>query len=153
MSLKRQRNHFSGMSNLDFRTKGDIKRIKFYQPYHKSKLFGIQGLSNYKLPFSLNKKIFSPTKGLNEGKFIKNEIQNPKVYESAVFYRDNSMKLRPKIFLRVEKSKNLDTSEYRGGSEYNGDSMMIADSIKKRKEIKMEEKLIRENLKKKIYGK
>ena len=152
MSLKRQRNHFSGMSNLDFRTKGDIKRIKFYQPYHESKLFGIQGLSNYKLPFSLNKKIFSPTKGLNEGKFIKNEIQNPKVYESAVFYRDNSMKLRPKIFLRVEKSKNLDTSEYRGGSEYNGDSMMIADSIKKRKEIKMEEKLIRENLKKKFTG-
>ena len=46
------------------------------------------------------------------------------------------MKIKPRSLLIGERSKQLDTSEYRGGLEYNGDSMMIADTIKKRKELK-----------------
>ena len=152
MSLKLRRNHFSGISNLDFRTKGDLERIKFYQPYHESKKFGIQGLSNFKLPPSVHKKLFAPTKGINEGKFEENEMPNPQNYESALFYRNNSMKIKPKVFLKVERSKQLDTSEFRGGEEYNGDSMMISETNKKRKEIKLKEKLLRENIKKRFAG-
>ena len=152
MSLKLKRIHFSGISNLDFRTKGDKGRIKFYQPYHESKAFGIQGLSNYKLPPSIHQQLFSPTKGLNEGKFIKNEMPNPKIYEAALFYRNKSMNIKPNVFLRVERAKQLDTSEYRGGGEYNGDSMMISETVKKRKEIKMKEKLQRDNIKKRFNG-
>ena len=152
MSLKLRRNHFSGISNIDYRTKGDLEKIKFYQPYHESKKFGNQGLSNYKLPSSFHKKLFSPTKGINEGKFVKNDIPNPKNYESALFYRNNSMIIKPKAFLNVERSKQLDTSEYRGGEEYNGDSMMISETNKKRKEIKIKEKLLRENIKKRFSG-
>ena len=144
MSLKVRRFHFSGISNLDFRTKGDIDRIKFYEPFHESKTFGTQGLSNYKLPSPVHNELFSPTKGLNEGKFVKNEMPNPKIYETALFYKNNHIKIKPKIFLKVQRSKQLDTSEYSGGQEYNGDSMMISEINKKRKEIK-----IKENMKKK----
>ena len=152
MSLKLRRNHFSGISNLDFRTKGDSERVKFFQPYHESKKFGMQGLSNYKLPISVHKKLFSPTKGINEGKFVKNEMPNPKIYEPALFYRNNSMRIKPKAFLNVERSKHLDTSDYRGGGEYNGDSMMISETNKKRKEIKIKEKIFRESIKKRYSG-
>ena len=152
MSLKVRRFHFSGISNLDFRTKGDIDRIKFYEPFHESKTFGTQGLSNYKLPSPVHNELFSPTKGLNEGKFVKNEMPNPKIYETALFYKNNHIKIKPKIFLRVQRSKQLDTSEYSGGQEYNGDSMMISEINKKRKEIKIKEKLERENIKKRFNG-
>ena len=152
MSLKVRRFHFSGISNLDFRTKGDIDRIKFYEPFHESKTFGTQGLSNYKLPSPVHNELFSPTKGLNEGKFVKNDMPNPKIYETALFYKNNNIKIKPKIFLRVQRSKQLDTSEYSGGQEYNGDSMMISEINKKRKEIKIKEKLERENIKKRFNG-
>ena len=152
MSLKVRRFHFSGISNLDFRTKGDIDRIKFYEPFHESKTFGTQGLSNYKLPSPVHNELFSPTKGLNEGKFVKNEMPNPKIYETALFYKNNHIKIKPKIFLKVQRSKQLDTSEYSGGQEYNGDSMMISEINKKRKEIKIKEKLERENIKKRFNG-
>jgi hypothetical protein len=152
MSLKVRRFHFSGISNLDFRTKGDIDRIKFYEPFHESKTFGTQGLSNYKLPSTVHNELFSPTKGLNEGKFVKNDMPNPKIYETALFYKNNHIKIKPKIFLRVQRSKQLDTSEYSGGQEYNGDSMMISEINKKRKEIKIKEKLERENIKKRFNG-
>ena len=152
MSLKVRRFHFSGISNLDFRTKGDIDRIKFYEPFHESKTFGTQGLSNYKLPSPVHNELFFPTKGLNEGKFVKNEMPNPKIYETALFYKNNHIKIKPKIFLRVQRSKQLDTSEYSGGQEYNGDSMMISEINKKRKEIKIKEKLERENIKKRFNG-
>ena len=152
MSLKRPRIHLSGISNNDFRTKGETKNIKRFQPYHESKNFGMQGLGNYKLPFSIHKELFKPTIGLNEGKYVENDIQNPKIYDTAFFYHNNSMKIKPRSLLIGERSKQLDTSEYRGGLEYNGDSMMIADTIKKRKEIKIKEKLIQENLKKKHIG-
>ena len=148
MSLKLRRIHFSGISNLDFRTKGDEARTKFYQPFHISKPFGIQGLSNYKLPPSVHKRLFYPTKGINEGKFEQNEMQNPKVYETALFYRNNSMKIKPKVFLTLERAKQLDTSEFRGGGEYNGDSMMISEIVKKRNEMK--ERILRENVEKRL---
>ena len=56
MSLKRPRIHFSGISNKDFRTKGETVEIKKYQPFHESKNFGMLGLANYKLPLSMHKE-------------------------------------------------------------------------------------------------
>ena len=152
MSLKRPRIHFSGISNNDFRTKGEIKKIKLFQPFHESKNFGMMGLSNYKLPLSIHKELFKPTIGINEGKYVENDIQYPKIYDSSLFYQNNSMRIKPKNILIGQRSKQLDTSEYRGGLEYNGDSMMIVETNKKRKEIKMKEKIIQENLKKKHIG-
>ena len=152
MSLKRPRIHLSGISNNDFRTKGETRQIKRFQPFHESRNFGMLGLANYKLPFSIHQELFKPTIGINEGKFVENDVQNPKIYDTALFYQNNSMKIKPKSLIIGQRSKQLDTSEYRGGLEYNGDSMMIVDTIKQRKEIKMKEKLIQENLKKKHIG-
>ena len=152
MLLKRPRIHLSGISNKDFRTKGEILEIKKYQPFHKSKNFGMMGLANYRLPFSVHKELFKPTLGINEGKYVENDVQNPKIYDSALFYQKNNMNIKPRSLLCSERPKQLDTSDHYGGLEYNGDSMMIAETNKLRKEIKMREKLIQDNLKKKHIG-
>ena len=152
MSLKRSRIHLSGISNIDFRTKGEIEEIKKYQPFHESKNFGMLGLGNHKLPYSIHKELFKPTTGLNEGKYVENDIQNPRIYESALFYQKNSMKIKPRTILIGERAKQLDTSDHRGGEEYNGDSMMICEINKQRKENKIREKLLQENLRKKHIG-
>ena len=70
MSLKRPRIHLSGISNNDFRTKGETRQIKRFQPFHESKNFGMLGLANYKLPFSIHQELFKPTIGINEGKSV-----------------------------------------------------------------------------------
>ena len=93
MLLKRPRIHLSGISNKDFRTKGEILEIKKYQPFHKSKNFGMMGLANYRLPFSVHKELFKPTLGINEAKYVENDVQNPKIYDSALFYQKNNMNL------------------------------------------------------------
>ena len=142
----------SGISNIDFRTKGEIEEIKKYQPFHESKNFGMLGLGNYKLPYSIHKKLFKPTIGINEGKYIQNNIQNPKIYESSLFYQKNYMNIKPRTILSGERAKQLDTSDHRGGEEYNGDSMMICEINKQRKEMKIREKLLQENLRKKHIG-
>ena len=152
MSLKRPRIHLSGISNKDFRTKGEVEEIRKYQPFHESKNFGMLGLANYKLPYSIHQELFKPTRGINEGKYIENDVQNPKIYDTALFYQKHSMKIKPKSLLFSERVKQLDTSDHRGGEEFNGDSMMICEINKQRKEIKMKEKLIQENLKKKHIG-
>ena len=152
MSLKRSRVHLSGISNIDFRTKGEIEEIKKYQPFHESKNFGMLGLGNHKLPYSVHKELFKPTIGINEGKYVANDIQNPKIYESSLFYQKNYMNIKPRTILSGERAKQLDTSDHRGGEEYNGDSMMICEINKQRKEMKIREKLLQENLRKKHIG-
>ena len=99
------------------------------------------GLANYRLPFSVHKELFKPTLGINEGKYLENDVQNPKIYDSALFYQKNNMNIKPRSLLCSERAKQLDTSDHHGGLEYNGDSMMIVETNKLRKEIKMREKL------------
>ena len=110
------------------------------------------GLANYKLPFSIHKELFKPTAGINERKFIENDIQNPKIYESALFYQQNDMKIKLKSLIFGERGKQLDTSDHSGGLPYNGDSMMIVETNKLRKEIKMKQKLIQDKLKRRQIG-
>ena len=65
MSLKRQRTHQCGFSNIDFRSKGEFENLKLFEPWKIPKDFGTMGKSNYHLPYSETKKILSVSKNLN----------------------------------------------------------------------------------------
>ena len=153
MSLKKQRIHISGSSNIDYKSKHDIKQIQKYYPYLQPKDFGTMGQSNYKLPFSLHEKLFKVTTLLNEKKYVENDYQNPKIYDSAIYYKKNHIHLNPKTFTIGDKIRQLDTSCKKGGHEYNGDSFLVTDVYKSRKETeinKLKEKLEDSDRKKKI---
>ena len=145
MSLKKPRIHTSGISNIDFRTKNEIDKIRFYQPFHQSRDFINMGLENYHLPDSVHDKLFKPTFAINEKKYVENDIQNPKIYDTALFYQKNSMRIIPKTFKSGDKIKQLDTSNFRGGHEYNGDSLIIPDIYKMRNQIKENSRTLHEN--------
>ena len=135
MSLKVQRMHRCGYTNLDFRSKGDFESIKLYEPWKIPKEFGTMGKSFYYPSYSEAKKIFSVSKSLNKLKSIVQGSPDPKLYPGALYYKKNNMKPNIVQEFRVERVAELDESEI-GKEKYIGDSMMIADINKSRKERK-----------------
>ena len=135
MSLKLQRIHRCGYTNLDFRSKGDFDSLKLYEPWQIPKEFGTMGKSNYYPSFSEAKKIFSVSKSLNKLKNIVQGSPDPKSYPGALYYKKNNMKPNIVQEFRIERVAELDESEI-GKEKYIGDSMMIADINKYRRERK-----------------
>ena len=145
MSLKLQRMHRCGYTNLDFRSKGDFDSVKLYEPWKIPKEFGTMGKSYYYPSFSEAKKIFSVSKSLNKLKDIVQGSPDPKSYPGALYYKKNNIKPNIVQEFRIERVAELDESEL-GKEKYIGDSMMIADINKYRKERKIKKNDIKDPL-------
>ena len=143
MSLKLQRMHRCGYTNLDFRSKGDFHSVKLYEPWKIPKEFGTMGKSFYYPSFSEAKKIFSVSKSLNKLKDIVQGSPDPKSYPGALYYKKNNIKPNIVQEFRIERVAELDESAI-GKEKYIGDSMMIADINKYRKERKIKKNDIKE---------
>ena len=143
MSLKLQRMHRCGYTNLDFRSKGDFDSVKLYEPWKIPKEFGTMGKSFYYPSFSEAKKIFSVSKSLNKLKDIVQGSPDPKSYPGALYYKKNNIKPNIVQEFRIERVAELDESAI-GKEKYIGDSMMIADINKYRKERKIKTNDIKE---------
>ena len=144
MSLKLQRMHRCGYTNLDFRSKGDFDSLKLYEPWKIPKEFGTMGKSFYYPSFSEAKKIFSVSKSLNKLKNIVQGSPDPKSYPAALYYKKNNMKPNIVQEFRIERVAELDESAI-GKEKYIGDSMMIADINKYRKERKIKKNDIKDS--------
>ena len=150
MSLKRERIHTTGLSNIDYRTKNDIANLKQFEPWHKTKDFGTMNKYPYELSYSAHKKLFSPTKPINQQYYLNSDIQNPKIYQSAIFYKSHKIPINTKAIYTNERIAQLDESN-KGKEIFLGDSMMISDINKQRKERKKRRKFNdRENKEKKM---
>ena len=143
MSLKLQRMHRCGYTNLDFRSKGDFDSVKLYEPWKIPKEFGTMGKSFYYPSFSEAKKIFSVSKSLNKLKDIVQGSPDPKSYPGALYYKKNNIKPNIVQEFRIERVAELDESAI-GKEKYIGDSMMIADINKYRKERKIKKNDIKD---------
>ena len=144
MSLKKQRIHRCGFTNLDFRTKGDFESLKLYEPWKIPKEFGTMGKSFYYLSFSEARKIFSVSKSLNKLKNIIQGSPDPKAYIGALYYKKNNIKPNIVQEFRTERVAELDESGI-GKEKYIGDSMMIADINKYRLERKNKKRDVHDN--------
>ena len=135
MSLKRLRNHMCGFSNIDFRSKGEFDNLKLFEPWKIPKDFGTMGKSNYHLPYSESKRIFSVSKNLNKFKNIVQDSPDPKFYKTAMYYKKS--KIKPNILQDFynERIAQLDEID-KGKEKYIGDSMMIADIYRYRTQRK-----------------
>ena len=135
MSLKRLRNHMCGFSNIDFRSKGEFDNLKLFEPWKIPKDFGTMGKSNYHLPYSESKRIFSVSKKLNIFKNIVQDSPDPKFYKTAMYYKKS--KIKPNILQDFynERIAQLDEID-KGKEKYIGDSMMIADIYRYRTQRK-----------------
>ena len=135
MSLKRERNHMCGFSNIDFRSKGEFENLKLFEPWKIPKDFGTMGKSNYHLPYSESKRIFSVSKNLNKFKNIVQDFPDPKFYKTAMYYKKSNIKPNILQDFYNERIAQLDEIDI-GKEKYIGDSMMIADTYRYRTQRK-----------------
>ena len=135
MSLKKQRTHMCGFSNIDFRSKGDFESLKLYEPWKIPKEFGTMGKSYYHISYTDSKKIFSVSKNINKLKNIIQDTPDPKFYQTAIYYKKN--KIIPNILqeFHTERVAQLDEIDI-GKEKYIGDSMMISDIYRYRTQRK-----------------
>ena len=145
MSLKLQRVHRCGYSNIDFRSKGDFESLKLYEPWQIPKEFGTMGKSSYYPSYSQAKKIFSVSKSVNKLKNIVQGSPDPKSYPGVLYYKKNNIKPNIVQEFRVERVAELDENDI-GKEKYIGDSMMIADINKSRRERKNKKTDIKEKI-------
>ena len=137
MSLKRNRSHYYGFSNIDFRTKQDKDSINLFQPWINKKDFGTMGNGNYIIPSKSKKEILKISKNINKLKNNITGIPDAKTYNTCKFYNKNNIIINVKKDFFTKRYAELDESEI-GKEQFNGDSMMIADLIKARKNLKMD---------------
>lgn len=132
MSIRRERSHKCGHSNIDFRTKNDQEAIKTFMPWKLKKEYGTMGNDLFKLPINEHKKLLKETENINTQKNVLHEFPDPKYYKTAQFYQSNNIPLKAKNMFVNERVAQLDES-FKGKEKYIGDSMMISDLTKNRK--------------------
>ena len=132
MSLRRVRSHKIGISNIDFRTKGDIDNIRIFEPWHSPKEFGSMGYRNYRIPKKQFKSLFDPSLELNTQKDIVNDYPDPRYHTTAQFYKKNNILINTRTFFNNEKVANLEES-FKGKDIFNGDSTNVAEILRARK--------------------
>ncbi|MCQ2818204.1 MAG: hypothetical protein MJ252_13135 [archaeon] len=155
MSLRKERIHESGFANFDFRSKRDHKNLQIFQPWKIASHYGTMNDYGFKLPWDERKRRMEICKELNTIKNLNEEVPDPKVYQSAIFYKRNNIKINERQIYTLDRLAQLDESG-KGKEIYVGDSMMIADINKMRKErkkgrkLKNKEQLRKEELKENI---
>jgi len=84
MNIRRERVHHSGLTNLDFRTKGDLSQVEHYQPTLKFSDFGTMTKTQYKRVPSAStfKEQVAISGGWLNSKF-KNDFYRHSRYETA----------------------------------------------------------------------
>jgi len=132
MSIRRERSHKCGHSNIDFRTKNDQEAIKTFMPWKLKKEYGTMGNDEYKLPFNEHKKLLKETEKINTQRNILHEAPDPKYYKTAQFYQSNNIPIKAKTMFVNERLAQLDES-FKGKEKFIGDGMMISDLTKNRK--------------------
>ena len=141
MSLRRNRSHNVGVSNIDYRTKHDEESLRIFEPWQAPKDFGSMGYHNYQNPPKIFRKLFSPTKKINTQKDIVNDYPDPRYFTTAKFYKANHIGINTKNIIDYQRVANLEET-YKGKDVFIGDGMAIADIIKQRK-IKKKNLLIK----------
>ena len=132
MNIRKQRNHQSGHSNIDFRSKKDENSLKLFQPWKVMEAPGTMGYSGYK-PNTIDvKNILEVSKKINTQRVVSTEIPDPKYHKTAEFYYKNRIPIKTKTIYTNERIAQLDES-FKGKEVFTGDSMMISDINKYRK--------------------
>lgn len=84
MNIRRERVHQCGLTNLDFRTKGDVQSLDRYQPSLKLANFGTMGKSQYKRLMNADN---ISEQAMITGGFRKSKMPDPKTETTQEFYK------------------------------------------------------------------
>ena len=149
MSLRKDRLHLTGITNIDFRSKKVLTSISFFQPWKTSTNFGTMGISNFTRSYSSQKNIHTITSKIATQKSLATDTPDPRYYTSSQFYSSHKISPLKRNIFTSDRIAQLDEA-YKGKDRFLGDSMMISDINKIRKERKRRRRLHEQERKKKI---
>src|SRR5690606_7845104 len=110
MSLRKERSHRCGHSNIDFRTKRDEESMKLYQPWKMRAPFGTMGYGGFKLHYLDKKKVMEVSEPINNQRSMVAEIPDPKYHKTAQYYYNNKIPIKTKAMFTNERVAQLDES-------------------------------------------
>ena len=110
MSLRLSRNHTNGHSNIDFRSKNDIKNIKIFEPWKIPRDFGTMGRYYFSPSYTEIKKLKSISKSPKNLLMLATGIPDPKEYSTTLYYSKNNIK--PKIIHSLNNERLTQLDEY-----------------------------------------
>ena len=130
MKIRRERTHQSGLTNLDFRTKGELDKVDHYDPSLKFTDFGTMSKTQYKrMPSAATfKEQIALSGGWQNSKF-KNENYRNSRYETAnTFYLSKGKKYRAQVTIGKPKDTHLEDSKWTD-KIFTGDSQKNAAAL------------------------
>ena len=97
MNLRKQRTHQCGLTNIDFRTKGDIMSVDRFQPTLKYTDMGTMSKTNFKqtLPVQTDFK----ERWKTQGGWLPMKKDNPVTDDAITFYAENKKSLKNTVNL------------------------------------------------------
>lgn len=92
MNVRKQRQHHCGLTNIDFRTKGDMQSLDRYNPTLKFADMGTMTKTNFKqrLPSSAGLK----DKWKTQGGWLTMKKPDPKIEDAVTFYNENKKSIK-----------------------------------------------------------
>ena len=97
MNIRRDRTHQCGLTNLDFRTKGEIESVDRYNPTLKYADFGTMGKSQYNRMPSANPELTFKDRLKMSAGFLTTTAKvnhNPKIETTTDFYKQRNKKIK-----------------------------------------------------------
>lgn len=123
MKVRRERTHQSGLTNLDFRTKGQLDSVDHYQPSLKFTDFGTMGKTKYnRMPSAATfKEQVAISGGWLNSKY-QNEMHKSTRYETSnQFYTSKGKKFRAPIKMGKTREAHLEDIKW-SDKVFTGDS-------------------------------
>jgi hypothetical protein len=96
MNIRRERFHQCGLTNMDYRTKGDIESVDRYQPTLKFADFGTMGRSQYKRLTSATEIPLKERLKMTGGWKTTTNLftANPRYETTQEFYKNRNKKMK-----------------------------------------------------------
>lgn len=113
MNIRRDRTHQCGLTNLDFRTKGEIESVDRYNPSLKFADFGTMGKSQFNRMASAAATDFKDRLKLTGGwKTMTNLNANPKAESTQEFYKSKGKKIKGPQQIGIRKETELEDQKW-----------------------------------------
>ena len=114
MNIKKERTHLSGLSNLDYRTKGDLAKVDHFQPNLKFSDFGTMNKTKYqRMPSAATfKEQVALSGGWQNSKYKNEHFKNSKYETANDFYKSKGKKWRGQVQIGKKVETELEANKW-----------------------------------------
>lgn len=95
MNVRKQRTHQCGLTNIDFKTKGDTMSVDRYNPTLKFTDMGTMSKTNFKAPFHPDTDLKEKWK--TQGGWLTRKQANPITDDAETFYNENKKSFKRSV--------------------------------------------------------